>query len=484
VTARKTNSQPSNRAPLVGRATVHRPSIRRPPLLLATLLTLSVAFAAALPFLPSAEARLEFPPPQTISPAGESALGPMVAVDSQDRATVVWWRFDGANERIESVRLGGDGTPEEVETLFTTSVDRLLPAPQVAVEPQGRATVAWERDAASFSDPDCSLPASRTCVQAVHVDAEGNPGTVHTLAGFDIPERDPDLGGPGESPRVAVDTQGRATVVWLHLDRASGESRVQSMRLGADGGIGEVQTLSEDGAGDPKVAVDSQGRATVAWPRFDGPTKRIESVRLGADGTPGAVETLSKPGQNADFPQVAVDQRGQATVVWQRTDRRKRRIQSVHVGTDGTPGAVTTLSRARAFDPRVAVDRRGRATVVWERTKQTKRALVTRVQSVRLRPNGSPRAVKALSQSGASEPEVAVDRQGRATVVWIRTLKRADQVEARRLGARGAPGAVETLFKEEGVGLPQVAVDSEGRPTVVWELSPEGVIQSTRGDSR
>lgn len=156
-----------------------------------------LAVAAALLLAPNAQARLRFPPPQTISPTGESALGPEVAVDPQDRATVVWWRFDGANERIESVRLGTDGTPEEVETLLTTSEDRLLPAPQVAVDPQGRATVVWSR-----------LKKGRTeQVQARRLGVQGAPEAVQTLAKATKGDR---LG----IPEVAVDSQGRPTVVW------------------------------------------------------------------------------------------------------------------------------------------------------------------------------------------------------------------------------------------------------------------------------
>jgi hypothetical protein len=455
------------------------------------VLTALLAVAAALLLDSGAQAGLKFPPAQTLS-SGQNASGATVAVDSQDRATVAWWRLDGANQMIESVRLGADGVPGEVNILLSNAGDRFI-GPQVAVDPQGSATVVWERDTDVFGDSGCSAGSFPTCVQAIRVDAEGRPGSVQTLSSFDTPERDPDLGGPGDGPRVAVDSQGRATVVWRRTEyTASGvQSRVQSARLGADGAAGEVQTLSGDGAGDPKLAMDSLGRATVVWPRFDGTKTRIESVSLGADGTPGEVKALSKRGQSADFPQVAVDPRGRATVVWRRTDRGKRRIQSLNVGADGSPGAVKTLAKSGDLRPQVAVDPRGRATVVWRRIKQTKRALVIRVKSVRLGAGGNPRAIKTLSKSRASTPQVAVDRRGRATVVWDRLRLHGKRgisvIEARRLGADGIPQAVQSLSKGEGVGSPQVAVDSKGRPTIVWaqsDLSIGGLIQSTRGRDR
>jgi hypothetical protein len=453
--------QPSNRVPRApsGWLRFFRPA----------LLALTLVLAAALLIVPNAQAGLVFPPPQTLSPQGTD---PTVAVDSQDRATVAWRRL----ESIQSVRLGADSTPGEVSAFPQATV-----GPQVALDPSGAATVVWERDGC--------VPASvLTCVQAVHVDAQGDPGEVQTLSHFDTPQRDPDFGGPGDGPDVAVESQGRATVVWRHVDFASG-STVQAMRLGAGGEPGAVRTLSGPGAGDPKVAIDSQDRATVVWPRLIGQeeiNRRIEAVRLGADGTPGPVKTLIKRRDN-DSPQVAVDRRGRATVVWAQRFR-PRKIQAVRLDAGGSPGAVKTLSKG-SFSPQVAVDPRGRATVVWQRRRLTKRALVSRVQSIRIGPDGSRGAVQTLSTRGVSragEAQVAVDRRGRATVVWAYS-QRPDlgtpRIQARRLPRRGALEAIRTLSEPgENAFSPQIAVDSEGRPTVVWYTGD--AVQSTRGDSR
>ena len=73
-----------------------------------------------------------------------------------------------------------------------------------------------------------------------------------TLARFDTPEQDPDLGGPGKGPQVAVDSRGRATGVWQRTDYEAG-TVVQSVCLEADGSPGAVQTLS------------APRRATQAW---------------------------------------------------------------------------------------------------------------------------------------------------------------------------------------------------------------------------
>jgi hypothetical protein len=446
--------------------------------------TLGLCAVVAGLLLPSAaHARLTFPPPQTISEVGESASDPAVAVDPQDRATMAWLRFGGGHTRVESVRVGADGVPGAVSNLLSVAQDRLL-GPQVAVGPDRRATVVWERDTELFKQSDCSAGAFPTCVQAVSIAPDGTPGPVMTLGRFDTPERDPDLGGPGKGPQVAVDSQGRATVAWRRTDYEAGDV-VQAMRLEADGSPGSVQTLSAPGAGDPSLAVDPEDRVTIVWPR--GGT--IEAVRLGADGDPGSVETLFKRGTNDD-PRVTVDRRGRATVVCAEPFR-SRRIRSIRLGADRDPGSVETLAR-RSHSPKLDVDSRGRATVVWERTTRNKRGTLRfRVQSVRLGADGTPGAVKTLSRSRAAPPEVAVDGRGRATVVWNRLRLRdkggIERIEARRVRRGGTLEPVQTLAKKDGVGFPRVAVDSAGRPTVVWAvsaLSVGGRIEETRGRER
>jgi hypothetical protein len=452
-------------------------------------IALFLAIALALLIAPSAHARLKFGPPQNLSPVGETASTPSLGIDSQDRMTVAWWRLAG-QERIESVRVGADGVAGELRTLFSNPSVRLF-GPRVAVAPGGGAFAVWMRDVDFFeSDDDCAAGPQATCVQAIHLDANGQPGPVRTLSSFDTPERDPDLVGQSDPPRVAVDSQGRATVVWRRTDAPTSDqgfdSVVEAVRLDAAGAPGPVQTLSGEGAGDPSLTIDSHDRATVVWPRFDGKNTRIETVRLDADGTPGEVRSLFKRGENDD-PRVAVDDRGRATVVWHQT-LKPRRIRSVRLRADGSPGAVKTLAK-RSQSPELGVDARGRPTVVWQRTTKTRNGtLQFRVQSVRLDASGAPGPIKKLSKSRAFDAQIAVDRRGRATVAWgrlrLRDKKGIERIEARRLSPRGKPERVQTITKAVGVGSPQVAVDSQGRPTMAWvvsDLSVGGLIQSARG---
>jgi hypothetical protein len=445
-------------------------------------------FVLTLALAPGARAGLRFPPPQDLSEPHGSFFGPQVGVDPQGRATVVWQRIGAADGRIESVRVAADGTPGQVQALSEAGENFLGNenyGPQVAVDPQGRATVVWSRDEPGF-------PLSSR-VESVRVGANGVAAPVQTLSeGFSI--LDP-IGDEFPDPQVAVDSLGRATVVWDGVG-------VQSVRIGADGTLGPVRTLSPGGV-EPRVGVDSRDRVTVAWL-----LRGVQAVRLGADGVPGAVQTLGglKHAAGARDFGFAVGPKGAATAVWwhragQQGGGEHGLVESARLGADGTPGGVRAVSPGK--DPQVAVDRRGRATVVWYRTGIQKRKsgwlnFRTRVQSASLRPDGSRGAVKTLSKAenprarGAQLccPEVALDQRRRAIVVWARTAgrggQRRERIQARRLPRHGTPEAVQTLSSLRGLLSsypPKVAVDPQGRPTVVWSVW-DGPVQSTRGDSR
>ena len=406
---------------------------------------------------------LSYPSPETLSAAGEDAAAPQVAIDGSDRATIVWYRSDGTNFRVQSVRLAADGTPGPVQTLSAAGQEAY--EPEVAIDSSDRATIVWYRsDGANFR------------VQSVRLAADGTPGPVQTLSA---------AGEDAAAPQVAIDGSDRATIVWYRSDGAN--LRVQSVRLAADGTPGPVKALSAAGqdALQPEVAIDSSDRATIIWRRSDGANLRVQSVRLAADGTPGPVQTLSAVGENARDPQVAIDSSDRATITWRRRDGSSRRIQSVRLAADGTPGPVQTLSAAgeNARDPQVAIDSSDRATITWRRRDGSSR----RIQSVRLAADGTPGPVQTLSAAGhdAAAPQVAIDGSDRAAVAWYRSDGANSRVQSVRLAADGTPGPVKTLSAAgQTAFFPQVAIDGSDRPTITWQRS-DGThfrIQSVRAE--
>jgi hypothetical protein len=399
----------------------------------------------------SAAAKLDgYTTPINLSQAGQNAGPRALAVDPQGRATPVWLVFTPPLRPLATLRIDADGNPGTAD-LLTDQADE----PQVATDVEGRSTIVWSR-----------IQGSNASVRAVRLDAAGNAGTFHTLS---------EAGEVARLPQVAVDPDGRATVVWEGWDGQ--QVRVRAVRLNPAGNPGPVRTLSV-GAGAsttvfPQVAVDPDGRATVVWDRQAGANRRIQAVRLDAAGNPGTVRTLSQAGQDAHFPAVAVDPQGRATAVWSRLDASDNlRVQAVRLNAAGNPETTRTLSEAGvgAFVPKVAVDPQGRASVVWYMNAAGANA---RIQTVQLNAAGIPGTLRTISADGQNAffPQVAVDVNGHATAVWYRfEAPNLRRVQAVRLDPAGFPGPVQTLSQPgQNAAGPLVDVDPQGRATVVWQ---------------
>lgn len=452
---------------------------KKPQCLTQALSALLLGLVAIFGSAGDARAEITFTPPQTLIKGHVGNV--WTAVDPQGRATVAW-EAAGPEKLlwIQAVRVDANGLPGPIHTLaeFPREPPQ-CPCPKVAVDPAGRATIVWQSYDGKFRR-----------IQAAQIDAAGSVGPVHTVS---------PPGFHGWDQQVAVDPEGRATVVW---DLASVQN-VEAVRLGADGTPEKVRVLAEEdpGASPPTVAVDLEGKATVAWSSAEG----IRTVQLDQSGSPGPIRPVS-PSDTADgVLSSVVDSQGRVTISWWR-GLGEYEAKSVRLDPEGIPGAVQTLSppEQNTLDPRLAIDSQGRVTAVWQTFKE-------RVYAVRLDEEGVPETVYPLSEEGrqAGEPRVAVGPDGRAVVVWSHPppvfippefgeecLEGAefeaasDVVKAAFLGPEGALEQIKDVssFGEQSVA-PLIGMDALGQPTVVWESfdgtyfceGPDVRIQISRG---
>jgi uncharacterized protein YheU (UPF0270 family) len=174
------------------------------------------------------------------------------------------------------------------------------------------------------------------------------------------------------------------------------------------------QTLSAAGqsAFFPQVAVDQGGNAVFVWQRFDGTNYRIQARARTAAGVLSATQTLSAPGQDASNPQVGVDQSGDAVFVWSRYDGTGRcspvgcfRIEARARTAAGVLSATQTLSARgqHAVGPQVAVDQSGNAVFVWQRPDGSESCYspgCSRIQARARTAAGALSATQTLSAAG------------------------------------------------------------------------------------
>ncbi|MGN6216571.1 MAG: glycosyl hydrolase [Solirubrobacterales bacterium] len=355
-------------------------------------------------------------PIQQLSASGEDALTPQVAVAPDGTAVVAWTRSDGSNFLVQARRIAPDGTPEEsTKNLSTTGHDSF--EPQVAVAPDGTATVVWKRfDGFHYLIQERRIAGDGTREASSHTLSESKQDAVE--------------------PQVGVAADGTATVAWSRYDGA--ESVVQTRQIAPDGepeATTETLSASGESAIQPRLTTAPDGTATVVWNRFDGSNWIVQAQRLSPAGLPeGAPEDLSAAGRSAAEPQLALDSAGAATVVWDRFDGSSFVVQARRLEPEGGPaGPAVDLSASGrdAAEPAVAIAPDGAATVLWSRFDGSSFI----VQRRDLNPDGSLSATESLSAAGrsASYPALAWGSDGTLAMAWSRYNGAADVVQAKTI---------------------------------------------------
>jgi hypothetical protein len=430
----------------------------------------AAALLVLIGVLAPASLQASFTAPVDLS--GDGAFEPQVALDAGGDALAVWKGSDGSFFRVQARARSAAGVLGPLETL--SAGGRSAFEPQVAVDADGDALAVWRRR--DGIGPCSNFGCFR--IQARARSATGTLGAVQTLS---PPDQD------AIEPQVAVDADGDALVVWRRRDGVGpcsslGCFRVQARARSAAGVLRPVQTLSAAGQDvfRAQVASDMEGDALAVWERLDGGL-RIQARARSAAGTLGPLQTLSAAGQNALDPQVAIDADGDAVVVWRRLDEGAVpgvRVQARARSAAGVLGPVQTLSAAgrSAERPQVAVDADGDALVVWRRGDDG--AVQARARSA----PGALAPVQTLSPAGqnAVEPQVATEADGDAVAVWGRRDGTGPcssfgciRIQARTRSAAGALGLVQTLSAAgQDSGQPQVAAAADAKAVAVWRLGP------------
>jgi hypothetical protein len=136
--------------------------------------------------------------------------------------------------------------------------------------------------------------------------------------------------------------------------------------------------ISPDGqdAGHPWVAMDNIGNAIITWRQSDGSKDQIfkSEYRNGAWTHPASLtDNISPDGQDAYYPQVAIDNRGNAIITWYQNDGSNSQIfkSEYRNGVWSNPTGLTdniSLDGQDAYEPQVAMDNSGNAIVTWDQS--------------------------------------------------------------------------------------------------------------------
>lgn len=187
---------------------------------------------------------------------------------------------------------------------------------------------------------------------------------------------------------------------------------------------------------------------------------------------PSAPVTLSTAGKKALSPAVAMNDRGDTVVAWTRGEGSDGVVQASYRPAGGSFGAPVSLSPGgeSATAPRVAIDDAGDATVIWDRNNGG-HELVEQATRPAATGNFSKAAVLSNEAESAIQPFVAMNAEGDTAVTWAASNGAAHVVQVAVRPAGGTfDKAVSVSSEVANAMFPQVALDGRGDPGVVWTL--------------
>jgi hypothetical protein len=280
--------------------------------------------------------------------------------------------------------------------------------------------------------------------------------------------------GNAFQPQAAIDANGDAMVVWYQWDGAH-ESIWANRNVGGAWGIAVlIETDNLFNAYNPHVAVDPSGNAIAVWEQWAGNNEHnIMANRYTPGsgwGTATAIEALTGHTIGA---QVAVDAGGNAIVVWSHADANYIYHLMANLYTLGSGwGTAATIENnlGDAVAPQIAFDNNGNAMAVWTQPSD----YLSSVWANRYISGsgwGTPTLIENNSSNSTYNPQVALDANGNAIVVWDQFCGSRTCIMANRYSA-GSWGTAQAIDLNSGVHHamnPMVKMDASGNAIAVWQ---------------
>lgn len=283
--------------------------------------------------------------------------------------------------------------------------------------------------------------------------------------------------GRAQEPQVAIDRSGigsgNAIAVWVQEQDDVLSVWANRYEVGVGWGSATLIESNPGDAGFPRIAMNRNGDAVVLWKQFDGERYDIWANRYVAEvgwETPTLVETST---EDASETWVAIDNGGNAMAVWRQSDGTDLSIWANRyvVGTGWGTATLIETNPGFASYPHVAMDRFGNALVVWYQVSPGESVAKSIWANRYVVGVGWETATLIETNSVTAQgPDLAMNGSGNAMAVW----KQSDGVDTSIWANQyvfGAGWGTATLI-ETAAGpaeRPDIAMNSNGDATVVWQ---------------
>jgi len=237
-----------------------------------------------------------------------------------------------------------------------------------------------------------------------------------------------------------------------------------------------------------QMAMDSHGNAIIVWEQYDGFNHRIyiSEYRNGTWTHPAdlAADAISLAGSDASWPHVAMDDHGNAIIVWEQYVGSNNQIymSEYRNGSWTHPADLATdaisIAGSWAIPMNVAMNNNGDAIIAW----MQKNGTINQIYMSEYR-NGSWSHPSDLAKDAISIPgttvwggEIAMNNLGRAIIAWVQNDGITYQVyfSEYRNGVWSHPTDLET----DAISIPRsdvrgvhVAMDDNDNAIISWAQS-------------
>jgi len=335
--------------------------------------------------------------------------GPQVAIDDDGFGAAIW-ATSSTMPVLRGVQhdpeAGGGWGPAELVPL---PEDSWGSQPAVAMGADGSTLAVWVQSVDEVSLIDDELWSNGFTPR-------GTWGTPVSI-GF---------GSGASSPALATNRSGTAVAVWTEIPADDVELRhVWSARSEPGSGWTTpelIQAVVTDPGLNPKVAIDSRGGATAVWGQRSVGVDHVWAARFTGSAGWGAPETIDAAPTEASLPWVGMDGDGGSVVIWLQRDFDSYTIWSTRDGIDSGWGAPEQISDeiGSVNEPTAAIGAEGDVVAVWTQSAPAGNEL----WSNRYVPGigwGDPEFIDVGPASVSEDPDVAIDGNGNAIVVWANT---------------------------------------------------------------
>ena len=388
---------------------------------------------------------------------------PQIVTNADGNAVTVWQQHDGTRNNIWANRyIPGTGW-EWAEPIETDTGDALNP--QIAIDANGNAIAVWRQS------------------DGIRSNIWTNRYTASTDSWSDAELIETDDTGSAWNQQIAIDASGNAIAVWQQSDGS--RDNIWTNRYIPNFGWGSAQLIetSTGSAQDPKIAFDANGNAIAVWRQWDGTRYNIWANRYTASTeTWGTAELIETDDSAVGFesPQIAIDANGNAIVTWFQHisfssynlwvnryifDSGWGSAQMIETGID--PGAVLFPS------PQIAIEANGNAIVVWQQDDGRRKNILAKRYTAGMDTWGTAELIETNNAGDAEKPQIAIDTNGNAIVVWQQRSGTTNSIWANRF-TPGMGWGTAHLVETDDAGSahdPQITIDGDGNAIAVWTQS-------------